>query len=598
MNPFELIADFIKVAKDHIKDGNYNPIRGEWPELYPGYKEACRQRDLIAIHSTSSEFPRLAFERLLKNMDENGLLWLEDNYQPITHSVYNDFLNTISRATHNVIIEDAGVDEKYLDYLYKELPEYENINAYNKYISPSLIIQDAMAVFTVTPERVEVEEVDSETAQIVGDINPTPQYFECFRIISMSKDHCLILRAEKSLVKWGSTTRRSGLIFDYYDKENIIRLEQTGKQTDFTFVETMVFPHGLDFMPALRAGGIPKIEYNKVAYTSHFYGAVPHLNLAMHDSVYLSSVKRKCAFPTPVMVVDDCNYSEHGKEPCNGGYLKYFDEKLGEMSHSVCPKCKGTGKEHALNPFTTMFAPATNRENDTKYSASDVLTYVSPDPAMMELLRKEVELQLTKAAMELKISRSTNQEGGNVTATERGIDLKATYAFIKSFADLLVDRWNWQIYTIVAMKWGQSEDLKVPHVLSPTQFDLKSTEDYIYELKLAEEAGLSNLVQSKLVADYLYSAYEGSVVSERFIETIIHADRLFAIGDMDINSMKDTIQPWESVLHTSAFTFVENLIAANAEWIDKPLTERVTDLQNLAKQTTPVRVNAAVENLV
>jgi hypothetical protein len=593
MTPFERISEFLKVAKDFIKDGTFEPKNGEWPELYPGYAKACRERELIALHSTSDRFPKLAFERLLKNMDENGLKWLEDNYQPVTHGVYNDFLNTVSRATHNIVVEDSGVEERVLEYLYEDLPEYDNINSYNKRICPSLIIQDAMAVFAIVPEKIETREIDESNAEITGDINPFPQYYECFRVISMDKNHCLILSSDKSVVKYGNTERRTGFVFHYFDNEYIIRIEQVGKQTDYNFSEVMVFPHELDFMPALRAGGIPYVVDNRVAYTSHFFAAVPHLNLAMHDSVYLSSVKRKCAFPTAVMVTDECSHVETGKSHCQNGSIRWFEE--GEEKSITCPSCKGTGKGQSLNPFSVMFAPAASREVDTKYTANDVLSYVSPDPATMKFLREETELQLTKAAQELKISRSTSQDGGNVTATERGIDLKATYAFIKSFADILVSRWNWQIDVITLMKFG---DISSPKVLDPHQFDLKSTEDYIYELKLAKDAGLSSLIQSKLLSDYLYSVYEGSPTQQRFVETIIHADRLLAISDMDLITLKENIEPWEAVLHTSAFVLTERLIAANSDWIEKDLEERVEDLQNAAKAATPVRVNPAIESLI
>jgi len=420
MTPIERIQAFVKENDKYLSKGKYEPINGEWPQLYPGYKEAARRRDQIAIHSTRDGFPEREFRRLMKNMEEQGIEWLKDNYQPITHSVWNTFISTLGRALYNVDYEDRDVDEKVVEYLRKNIPKYQSLETYGKQILPKLIAMDAMGVFSIVPESVEVEEIDEETAIIVGDINPMPQYFECWRVIYFNHgNECLLLRHENSMVKSGSTNQPWGLVFDYYSKDKIERYYQTGKYVDYEFSLAMDFPHGLEYMPAWRAGGLAEIIDNEVIYQSHFQGAVPHLFEAMNDSVVLNAVKMKCAFPTAVMVVEDCQFTDQYKGACNAGVLNYLDAEKGEQVTETCPKCNGSGTSQKLNPFSTMYVPATNRERQDKYSAQEVLNYVSPDPAIMKFMREEVEFNLSAASSEIFIGRNSGQVNSNVTATEK-----------------------------------------------------------------------------------------------------------------------------------------------------------------------------------
>ena len=596
MTPIERIEQFVKDNKKYLNKGVYAPIDGEWPQLYSGYKEAARRRDQIAIHSTRDEFPEKEFRRLMKNMEEQGIEWLKDNYQPITHSVWNTFISTLGRALYNVEFEDRDVDEKVVEYLREEIPKYKSLETYGKQILPKLIALDAMGVFSIVPEAVEVEDVDEETSVIVGDINPMPQYYECWRVIYFNHgNECLVLRHENSMVMSGSTSQPWGLIFDYYSKDKIERYYQTGKYVDYEFSLAMDFPHGLDYMPAWRAGGLAELIDNEVIYQSHFQGAIPHLFEAMNDSVVLNAVKMKCAFPTAVMVVEDCQFTDPYKGVCNSGVLKWMDIDKGEEVIETCPACNGSGTSQKLNPFSTMYVPATNRERQDKYSAQEVLNYVSPDPAIMKFMREEVEFNLSQASAEIFIGRNSSQVDSNVTATEKGIDQKATFAFINSFAMVWISLFNNLTIAATQMKWGKNEPSLV--YLKPRDYDLKTTDDYIQEIKAAEDAGVSSVVKAKLISDYLYNSFEGSYVSERIIETIISADRVFQIGDLDAAVMTNNLQPWEITLHLSSYNIVSMLVGRDAEWIDRDIADRIADVQQQAKELTPERTNAAVDAL-
>lgn len=593
MNPEEFIEYFVKTYKDHLKDGYYVPVDGKFPDLYPGYREAAIQRDEIAIHSTEKTFPREQFERLLQNMDPEGIDWIEDNYQAITHGVWNDFENTSARAIHNVRYEKKDVPDRVWEYLTMNLPKYQNINAYFKKIAPSLILLDGMGVFTVRPENLELEPVEGEegVARIVGDIKPIPEFFECWRVLHYEEDKsCVIIRPEKSKVIYNKKETHMGFIFEFYTAERIERWVQTGKYVDWEFVIEWEYPHTLEKMPAIRTGGKPKIVENHLIYTSHFYAAVPNLNLAMHDNVFLTSVKRKCAFPTPVMISDECQFTSQKKGPCKGGWLEYRNDN-GELVNEKCEACGGTGKSQTLNPFSTMFAPPKMRNSDHRFSAQDILSYVSPNPDVMKFLREEENENLSKAREEIKIMRSQGQDG-HVTATERGIDHKATQQYIRQFTDVLVDDWNCVIQFIVGMGFTSE---KYPTVLKPNVTDLKTEKDYMDEIGAAQEAQVPPIVLSKIIAEYLKSFYDGSYAGERMIETVMSADLIFAMGGLQAGVSQSNWEPWQIILHQASFSIVMNLMAEDPDWIDKKLQDRVFDVHEKAKSL--VQENPSVRRL-
>lgn len=596
MSATERIADFLKVAKNHIDKGNFTPWKGSEPlNLYPGYLKAMRQRDQIAIHSTKDEFPEKEFRRLMSNMEEQGIDWLKDNYQPVTHSKWNEFISTMKRACYNVGYEDSDVDEKVVKYLQKDVPKYQNLDNYYKQLAPPLIAQDGMSVFSIVPETVPTEETEDGMVVISGDINPMPQYFECWRVLHFENDkECLIIRAEKSMVTFGNQQKPYGLIFDYYTDERIERWVQVGKMIEFNFAITMDFEHGLDYMPAWRAGGLPEIIDNDVVYSSHFSGALPHLNNAMEDAMLLKSIKFKCAFPTPVMVSEPCKYTDPKGQPCKGGILYDYKEDGSEVEIQ-CPDCKGSGKSQKLNVFSTMYAPSVTRDNPEKYSASDVLTYVSPSTETMVFMRKETDLNLSRASEELHIVRQLNQDGDRVTATEVGRDDKAAYAFIHSFASIWATLYNNGQKAATQMKWGINENTR--DVIAPTDFDLKTSDDYLAQIKAAQDSGVPPVVMSKIISDYMYSEVEGSRSGERMIETIIAADGIFQMGGIESTAMREKIKPWQLTLHLSSYNIITNLINENEDWLNQDLDKRVADMQAKAQELTPAQTNSAVDAL-
>jgi hypothetical protein len=599
MTAEERIKAFIKVAQKNnlTPEGDYVAGReNKWPELYIGYTDAILERENINIHSTRKVFPELSFRRLLTNMDENGIKWLKENYQPITQSVFSDFDSTAKRAINNVYIDDNGVDSEVMDYLSKELPKYDSFFNYFKELQPTLRLRDAMSVFTAAPVELPLSITEDGVTFIDGDINPTPQYFECFRVIHYERGkECLILRPEKSLVNVGNTTKQVGLIFEWYDKERIIRFVQTGRRHEYTFSIAHEFEHELEMMPAIRAGGMAEIIDNEVVYSSYFSPALPHLNYAMFDGIFLQAQKRKSAFPTQVMATENCNYEDAQLGFCTDGILRGI--KDGAEVITDCPKCDGTGKRKHLNPFSTFYVPIKNGdEQGSQLSVHDALTYVSPSVETLKFLREEVEQQINSAYEVIKTRRS-NVSTGNVTATEKGIDLKATQAFIISFSMGLIAVGNLLIKSIVDMKWGK--DVKQsPTILGPQHLDFKTVTDYIFELAEAQKAGLPPFVISRLVSDMMYAMSDGNDISTKVVETVIAADTLYALDNTKAALQRDNVQKWQLVLHTASFSIIYDIMMKDSSFIEKDLADRVKIVIDAAKVLTPQTSTAAIDALL
>lgn len=583
------IYDFIEAARENrnISDYNeYGPNNNEnWPELWNGYREAVRQFERICTHSTSDKFPRKIFEAIVPESPENNIDYLEVNYEPTTQPVFTDFVNTILRGVNNIRVDDKNVRDEVWDYLYKDLPRFSSIDHFFSNIATPIALNDPMGIFAIRPEFIETTE-DGDREVITGEINPTIYYYECWRVINYVPDtEVLVLTSEKSIIDVAGKMKPYGMVFEKYTKDAIIRYEQTGKLNDNTFEEVVWFPHEMDMCMAFRIGGNPKMVNNKIHYISPFYPAVAPLNEAMKDNAFLAVQKRKSAFATAVRVVNDCAYVDPDGHSCNGGVIAYMDDD-GEFHERKCVACNGTGKEGGLSPFKDMHVPATEDGQPTGYNANNMLAYVSPPVETFKLLREEIERDLREARSVLHIEKANVESGKTIdrTATEAGIDLKQTVAFIMPEVNLLTDRKQLIADLIVQMKFG--DGVEAPKYMPPKHIDLKTPTDYLNDLKIAEEAQLPPVIKTMILRDYLEQVFVTSDQTEKLLDAIMYSDRFFERSPAEM-AMIQTAAPWERVLHDSAYSIASTLLLEDERFAELEVAQQIQRIQDRAKALAP-----------
>lgn len=585
------VQEFVYLAKEWLVDGKYKANReGEWPEIWSGYRDVIRQYERILIHSNSDHFPEKVFKDIIPESPDKAIDYLKTNYEPTTHPVFGDFVNTVLRGVNNSTTNYEQVREEFWTYLDKEIPNYKNLDSFFSAIETDLTLIDPMGVITVRPEMIPTTEIEGQTV-IEGDINPTLFYYECWRIIDFQPGvRCLILVNENTNLDAGN----KGYVFHEYTPNEIIIYRQTGKFLDWTFSEEVFFPHNLGQMPAFRLGGSPIVVDNKIHYVSSFYRAVAPLNEAMKDNAFLAVFKRRSAFATLVRVASACEYMDEKSYRCINGWLDTVSED-GERKKRKCPSCEGTGITSGASPFKDFTVPASNKNVPTGYKAGDMMQYVSPPVETANLLRTEIEGHLRQARAVLHIEHS-NSFTDVKTATQSGIDLKSTVAFVLPIVQVIINVKQRVADVMVKMKFGN--EATAPIYTAPKNIDLKTASDYLEDLKLAEEAGLPPIVKSMILRDYLVQTFVTSDAAEKVLDAVMHSDRFFERSPAEM-ALVTNAEPWERVLHDSAYSIAVMVVNEVMNFYELPIPQQVALLQQKAKDITPTPIGVtAVDDIL
>lgn len=602
MNPEELLAyinDKAKLGKlireydaqqkkyaRYVKgnsDGTNQSMRGFLVEFWPGYVEAVMQYEAALIHARG-KFPDYLFQALSPLQEKEELEYLKSTYQATTKDVFIEFSNTAKKAIQNGNIEfDTKEGDREGNALKKYI--FEDIDNFNSiviwlYAMLDQKLIDANGIFAVWPEY----SVDEE-GRIIGETNPQPLIYNVDKIIWKNDGEYIVITSKKSA--------NGGLVLRYFGREFVAQYNQVGKLGDFLFEETRHFEHEIGFTPAQELKGIAVLRENVIQYDSIFNIAVPHLNLAVIDSVTLLAIKKKVGYPTRVVMREKCKYQE-GPSLCEGGHLTIYDGT--DQITKNCPQCRGTGFIGVFGPMSELSILPNNEigETSTGITAANAMSYVSPSTDIPKFLREEVEHHINRS-LEVLHLKSQPRGSGDISATEKNRDKENTESFIKPISDQLWDIAAFVIECIGKMKFLPSgyESMK-PKIIPAQSFDLLGADDYIAEMAEAKKSGVPEIVIQNIVYKYMNVIHHDDTISMRVFQLMEKSDRLLTMSNeqVAIAQSRGTVAPWEAVLHQSTTYIVHKAIMDYAEngkrfW-DLEEKEQIALIQETAKQIVPV----------
>ena len=128
---------------------------------------------------------------------------------------------------------------------------------------------------------------------------------------------------------------------------------------------------------------------------------------------------------------------------------------------------------------------------------------------------------------------------------------------------------------------------EVPELIYPRTFDFRSETDIWNQIKTARESEAPVSIMHDLFKSLLNNLYASSPNTQKVFDTILGADKLFALSEMQIASRKasNTIEGWEVVLHDSGVQLVEQLMRDDVNYLDLELQVRIEKLIDLAKNS-------------
>lgn len=589
------LEDFKSIIETQIvpvleKQNQYGSRKKEMIEYYPGYLRNAKQAEQARVHA-DAYFPANLFRKIAPNQSDDDFEYLKSTYQCETNDVFLDFSNTVKRGLINGAIEwpKSESDEKndLKEFIKTEVPQFNSLYEFVKSMADQKLV-DANAVLGI---HFKPRSID-EDGNIEGGILPYPTIYGCQRVVHIGDDgEFIVERYEKSMVVNGNDKTLDGYRYLGFSKEAYFYANQYGVRNEFKF-EFDEYPHELGFNPAMRLMGTPMIIGDKLHFKSPFSNAVPKLNLAVLDSANLLVIKRKVTYPTRAFVAQKCRNQKNGS-PCIEGVINWKD---GDRSHSeTCGSCKGTGMVGIFGPNSEIHINNEDNPEGGQLKASDAMAYISPSVDIPKFLREEIDrfINSAKEVLHLKAEPRTQ---GNITATEKNIDLKSTEAFIKPISDQIWHLYAFMIETIGILLLGKDayETVK-PTIIPAKEFDIITTDDYIIQLAEAKKNGLPSFVISSIIYNMMMSMNYGDTEGMKIFELIQASDRFWTASpdQVALALSRNTAQRWEVVLHDSALPIVIEAIETYRprqgapRFFDLEMGDQIQIIQDLAKSKVP-----------
>jgi len=582
-----------------------NPITkqrasSQYPEYWSGYNYAAKMYDSILPHSRSDVYPEHLLSVRAPNQTDAQALYIKANYKATTLSVFEDFRSTISRAfadqnwsiRYSPELDERFGEETFQRYVNNEIEKFGSLEMFVKNMLPTLKLVDANGIIAIYPDDIEYLDEEEFEEPVMGNelLRPMPTYYNCKNIVGQKfGEYYLVISDDHSYVKNGSKTEETGIVLYLYDQNAIYKIEQTGKKSDMTFGEPVLyFQHNLGYVPCIKLMGSPQLINDEIAFQSPFITAVPLLDQVVLDESYLQMSKATSAFPFMVALGEICEFIDREGNKCNDGQI--FDAVNG--GYRTCGSCSGSGVKSRFSPTgMLLIKPRTSlSEGDTGLSG-EYLKFVSPPMDTLTFLRTEIEQQMAKSRRILHLPSS--DESGTIgeasTATGSLNKLRSLYAFIKPISDQLFTIYEFSLVTIGKMRYGDL--FGGVNLVYPTSFDISTPSDYLAVISEGVKAGVPPSITFSNVYNYIRAIHYTDEETSAVYDLIINADELLLMSNADILARlaSGSVEKWQDVLHNSGPQLIMELIR---DFIPTEGAQRFLD-QSMSDQITQLRAKAA-----
>ena len=581
-----------------------NPVTKErtgvsqYPEYWPGYNYAAKMYDSILPHTRPDIYPAHLLSVRAPNQTDQQAAYIKANYKPTTLSVFEDFKATISRAfadqnwsiRYNPELEPIFGEDTFQRFVNSEIERFGSLEMFIKTMLPTLKLIDPNGIIAIEPEDIDTV-LTEEGEEVVSNelVKPMPEYYSCKSIVGQKYgEYYMVITDERSEVKDGSKTHKSGIVLEIYDTMNIWKVYQYGKKSDMTFSEPeLYFQHNLGYVPCHKLEGTPVLVGGEINFQSPFITAVPLLDQVVLDESYLQISKATSAFPFMVALGEICEFIDREGNKCQDGQI--FDPING--GYRTCSSCNGSGVKSRFSPTgMLLIKPKTSLSEGDSALSGEYLKFVSPPMDTLNFLRTEIEQQMAKARriLHLPASDESGTIGEASTATGSLNKLRALYAFIKPISDQLFSMYEFCLVTMGRMRYG--DFFGGVNLVYPTSFDISTPSDYLAVISEGVKAGVPPSITFSNVYNYIKAIHYTDEETSAVYDLILNADELLLMNSADIalRVANGTIEKYQDVIHHSAPQLIMELIRNHIpsedaqRFIDLPMQEQIAALNRLA----------------
>jgi hypothetical protein len=590
-----------------------NPITkqrasSQYPEYWSGYNYAAKMYDSILPHSRSDVYPEHLLSVRAPNQTDAQAMYIKANYKATTLSVFEDFRSTISRAfadqnwsiRYSPELDERFGEETFQRYVNNEIEKFGSLEMFVKNMLPTLKLVDANGIIAIYPDDIPYLDEEEFEEPVMGNelLRPMPTYYNCKNIVGQKfGEYYLVISDDHSYVKNGSKMEESGIVLFLYDSDAIYKIEQTGKKSDMTFGEPVLyFQHNLGYVPCIKLMGSPQLINDEIAFQSPFITAVPLLDQVVLDESYLQMSKATSAFPFMVALGEICEFIDREGNKCNDGQI--FDAVNG--GYRTCGSCSGSGVKSRFSPTgMLLIKPRTSLSEGDSGLSGEYLKFVSPPMETLNFLRTEIEQQMAKSRRILHLPSS--DESGTIgeasTATGSLNKLRSLYAFIKPISDQLFTIYEFSLVTIGKMRYGDL--FGGVNLVYPTSFDISTPSDYLAVISEGVKAGVPPSITFSNVYNYIRAIHYTDEETSAVYDLIINADELLLMSNADILARlaSGSVEKWQDVLHNSGPQLIMELIRdfipteGSQRFLDLPMSEQIAQLRAKAAEKIAVTLD-------
>jgi hypothetical protein len=578
------VDEVIQISLDHEnafkklfkKDSEHNCGH---PDYNPVYKRSVELEEEMETHMEAKHFPEKLFKSKAPNENPEEFNYRKSIYQPVTKPFMNRAFRTINRIWNdsNYTIGNWK-EEDHKEYFEVQYPKHKSIVAFFRSVVTKFKLRDPNGVIAVKPRVIPtIKDVDGN---LVADqsklIEPTAVLYESEQVILFEEDqYALIELREKSLVKHGNSMEKSGRIFEFYDENNIWRITQVGKKVDYEFEYVIYYEHNLGKLPVTKLKGEPcESEDDYTVYESYLMPAIPNLNIALYNHNTLEMSITNDAFPQRWEYVDPCTY-----EGCEGGYITYDGDKK-----TKCPGCGGTAHSERHSPLSIKQVYVGDRlTQGAEGLAMPPGGYYGPSMETLEFRHSKYLKDVEQAFAFLNIDVSNSKvKPGEETATGKRIDREELFSFLLLISNELFDLLDQTIDVIGKMRYGTFEG---PEITKPVDFSIRSNEELIQEMVDAKAAFVPDIIIQKQLKEYALNRFNTSHEVTKFLDIVFKVDRLLTLTQQDIVLQKTigAVINWEVILHTSIYTFLEQALVEDPNFLELDFATQKMKLEQKAK---------------
>lgn len=590
----EEILDIVQSKAELLKDQN------KVPDFGPVYATALKYKLKLMPHYDPEFFPSRLFVNRSPNQSQVEYSYAKDNYKAITYVVWDRFKTVLRRIWNdaNWSISDWGnVDSKYKAhqpqaYFEENYPIFMSLENYYKGVVTDTKEKDPNAVIVHKPKSIPVKQNGSGEFVIDDQIiiEPIAFIFPCEQVIAFDEDmYFLGLSDDKSIVLVNDKEERTGLVFEFYDKNNIWRVKQVGQKKDMKLEVMLYWNHELGYLPCKILKAEPAVIAGNIVYKSHFMPAVEPLDIALLDNSNLLIAKNRSTFPKFWEYQADCDFSHAEYGACTDGYI-YVEGK-----QSKCPSCKGSGQK-SMGPMETYVLPMPTRLNPELANISPPPAgYIQPEIDTPKFLDEQVDKNINRGLSILNLNVSTTDVKGGNTALARQIDREEQFSFLVQISSQIFHLFEFSLITIQKMRYGNNAES--PKVNYPKNFSIRNEYDLTEEISNAKDSGMPDIGIRQLIVEYFNTRFNNNELAAKVIDLVFYSDRLVTLSSQEIAQKLNTgvVAKWEDILHTSINQFIEESIQLNDKFLSAPITEQKAMLIELAKakevDITPKRVD-------